>query len=160
VAAPLESGTVPKVVVPFLNATVPVGAPAPGATVLIVALKATLSPTVDGFLDDINVALVDALFTVCNSAAEVLRSNEESPEYTAVIEWLPAASLVVENTTLPPVTTPDPSSVVPSWNDTVPLIVPVVFEVIVAANVTACPKTDGLIEARNMVMVEAGAFIG
>jgi hypothetical protein len=67
VAVPLLIVPVPNVVLPSLNVTVPVAADG-----VIVAVKVTDEPYVDGFADDANVTVVLALFTVCVSTDEVL----------------------------------------------------------------------------------------
>lgn len=58
---------VPRVVVPSLNVTVPVAAAG-----VIVAVKVTDAPNVDGFNDEANAVVEVALFTVCVSAEDVL----------------------------------------------------------------------------------------
>ncbi len=72
VAIPLELSTdEPRVVVPSLNVTLPVGVPVPdvGATV---AVNVTFCPNVDGLALEDTVVLVAAWFTVCDRIAEVL----------------------------------------------------------------------------------------
>jgi hypothetical protein len=58
---------VPKVVLPFLNVTVPVAVE--GVTV---AVNVTEDPEIDGFADDASVVVVVTLLTVCDNAEEVL----------------------------------------------------------------------------------------
>ena len=72
VAFPLASAAVPTMVAPFFNVTVPVGVPLPGATVTTVIVKVTDLPSVDGFNEEVNVAELAALLTVCVSTGEVL----------------------------------------------------------------------------------------
>jgi hypothetical protein len=67
-ASPL-SVTVPSVVEPFLNVTVPVGVPPVEVTV---AVKVTATPNGDGFSDDATAVELVACFTVWVSAVEVL----------------------------------------------------------------------------------------
>ena len=57
---------VPIVVVPSLKLTVPVGEPAPGDVTLIVAVKVTNSPVVDGFEFELTAVVVLAGFMVSN----------------------------------------------------------------------------------------------
>ena len=64
------SGPVPSVVAPSLNVIVPVGVPA--ALEVTVAVNVTDCPKGDGFSEDVTVAVLAAVFTVCVSAAEVL----------------------------------------------------------------------------------------
>src|SRR4051812_30533511 len=71
----------PRVVVPSLNVTVPVGVP---VVALTVAVKVTLWPLFEGLRDDVSVVVVLAL-TVCVSDADVLVRKFASPLYTAFI---------------------------------------------------------------------------
>ena len=61
---------VPSVVVPSLKVTVPVGDPVKAG--VIVAVKVTACPLVDGFSEEVTLIVVVAFFTVCVNAAEVL----------------------------------------------------------------------------------------
>ena len=72
VALPPASVAVPTVVAPFVNVTVPVGVPLPGATVTTVIVKFTDFPSVDGFSEEVSVVELAALFTVSVRTAEVL----------------------------------------------------------------------------------------
>jgi hypothetical protein len=72
-------GTVPSVVVPSTNATVPVGVPVPGATGVTVAVNVTDCPSPDGFAEDTTVVVVAAVFTVWVSADDVLPVKLPSP---------------------------------------------------------------------------------
>jgi hypothetical protein len=60
----VDSVPVPKVVVPSLKVTVPVGFPLPGATALTVAVKVTDWPKTDGLAEEVTVVVVSALPTV------------------------------------------------------------------------------------------------
>jgi len=71
----------PRVVVPSMNVTVPVGVP---AVALTVAVKVTLWPLFEGLRDDVSVVVVLAL-TVCVRDDDVLVRKFVSPLYTAVI---------------------------------------------------------------------------
>jgi hypothetical protein len=85
--------------------------------------------------------VVVAYFTTCMAtAADVLRFSAPSPEYAAVIEWLPAVSAVVESTAMPPFTATVPIASAPSRNWTVPVAVE---GVTVAVNVALCPTFNG-----------------
>ena len=58
----------------------PVGVPAPGATVVTVTVKVTSWLNTEGFTDELTLVLVDALFTVCVSEASLAaRSGGEPP---------------------------------------------------------------------------------
>ena len=72
VAFPLMSVPAPNTVAPFLNVTVPVGVPLPGATAATVAVNVTDCPNKDGLCDEITVVELAALFTVSVRTAEVL----------------------------------------------------------------------------------------
>jgi hypothetical protein len=72
VALPPLSGVEPSGAPLSLKVTVPVGVPAPGATVATVAVKATAWPDDDGFTEDVTVVVVDAWFTTWLSVEEVL----------------------------------------------------------------------------------------
>jgi hypothetical protein len=80
VALPELKVAVPSVVAPSRKVTVPVGVPAPGATALTVAENVTLCPNTDGFTDEVTVAELLALLTVCVMAADVLPVKLLSPE--------------------------------------------------------------------------------
>jgi hypothetical protein len=64
-----------------------------------------------------------------------------SPLYTAVREWAPTASVEVASEADPLAMAAEPKDVVPSRNCTVPVADD---GDIAAANVTRCPKLDGL----------------
>ena len=64
VAFPLLRATAPNTVAPFLNVTVPVGVPLPGATAATVAVNVTGWANTDGLCEEITVVELDALFTV------------------------------------------------------------------------------------------------
>jgi len=77
-----------------------------------------------------------------------------SPAYTAVIEWLPAARLlVVSVATNDAFSAPVPSDVVPSMNVTVPVGVPAGVGVTVAVKVTDWPTFAGFAEDTTAVDV-------
>src|SRR5215212_4674826 len=72
---PAPTGTVPRITVPSLNVTVPVGVPAPGATAATVAAKVTAWPVAAGLTDDPRATVVAARLTVTAAAAELLLAN-------------------------------------------------------------------------------------
>ncbi len=72
------------VVIPSKNVTVPVGAPAPGAATVIVAVSVTAWPKVAGLGDAAKLVFVPACVTVCmrgsaGGGAEVLAAKFGSP---------------------------------------------------------------------------------
>jgi|HubBroStandDraft_2_1064218.scaffolds.fasta_scaffold1539358_2 hypothetical protein len=77
-AIPPVSRTLPMVVPPFLNVTVPVGVPLYCGT--MVAVKVTDSPTVSGFTDETSMVVVVARFTNWCSGGDVLSAKVVSPE--------------------------------------------------------------------------------
>jgi hypothetical protein len=79
-AEPAETGALPSDVAPSKNCTVPEAEPAPGGFTETLAVKATLSPTTDGFGALASDVLVLAWFTVWLCTAEVLVEKLTSPE--------------------------------------------------------------------------------
>jgi len=79
VAFPALIVPVPNTANPFLNVTVPVGVPPPGATAATVAVNVADCPNTDGLCEEIKVVELDALLTFCVSTAEVLASNAVLP---------------------------------------------------------------------------------
>ena len=79
VATPDERVPVPIVVEPFLNVTVPVAVPAPGAVAATVAVKVTDSPKTEEVVEA-SVVVVLALLTTWLTAELVLVTKLESPE--------------------------------------------------------------------------------
>jgi hypothetical protein len=77
-ARPPVSGTLPIIVVPFLNVTVPVGVPLYCGTT--VAVKVPDSPTVGGFTDETSMVVVVARFTNWCSGGDLLAAKFASPE--------------------------------------------------------------------------------
>ncbi len=61
------------------NCTVPVGAPAPGAPTLIVAVNVTLWLAIDGLTAETTTVLVLTLWTICVRAVELLAAKFVSP---------------------------------------------------------------------------------
>jgi hypothetical protein len=85
-AAPLDNETVPIVLEPSLNTTLPVGVPAPGANALTVALKVTAWPKFEGFGVAVSTDDVDAGCTTSVTGGDVLVPKLLSSLYTTVIE--------------------------------------------------------------------------
>ena len=82
--------------------------------------------------------VVLALFTVCESADDVLLAWAASPLYCAVMECIPTARLEVEKAATPLASSADvPSVETPSMNVTVPVAPE--DGLTVAENVTCCP---------------------
>jgi hypothetical protein len=146
---------------PSLTVTIPVGVPAPGGIATTVKSIVTAWPTTDGSgLSPIMLVVVLALFTVCDSAEDVLVVKLLSLSYAAVMLCgLPGIDRVaVLNVTCPePFSAPVPTVVLPSLNVTVPLGVPLPGEsaVTVAVNVTDCPKDEGFALEASAVAVLA-----
>ena len=84
----------PRVVVPSLKVTVPLGAPAPGATTLTDAVNVTVWPNTDGFGEELSEVTVLSLLTTWLTTVEVLAVKLPSPLYTAVIEREPTNRLL------------------------------------------------------------------
>src|SRR5580700_3328229 len=115
------------IVPPSRNATVPVGAPDPGATTLTVAAMATVCPVTDGFTEDTSDVTVEAGVTVCVRIGDVEPVKLRSPLYTAVIEWPPTPGYATLQAATPPISgcAPQPLMVVaPSVKVAVPEGVP------------------------------------
>ena len=88
-ALPLDSGTgLPKLTPSILNCTVPVA-----DVGLTAAVKNIDWPQLEGLADELKVAVVEALLTVWVKIDEVLALYTASPEYNAVIGWLPTDRL-------------------------------------------------------------------
>jgi hypothetical protein len=100
-----------------------------------------------------------ALLIVSASADEALPLKMPSPLYAAVIECGPEVRVEVEKLACPKASKGSVSTtVVPSLKSTVPLGVPILVITLltVTANVTACPKHDGLAEELSVVELSNG----
>ena len=64
IAFPALRATLPKVVAPSVNVTVPEGVPLPGGAAVTAAVKVTGVPTADGFFDEVKMVRPLSLFTV------------------------------------------------------------------------------------------------
>jgi hypothetical protein len=81
----LSTIRVPRLVVPSLKVTVPVGVPAPGGGTATVAVKATLCPKTDGLGVLTSVVVVVGWMTVTVTGDETLVLKLPSPRYWAVM---------------------------------------------------------------------------
>jgi len=157
--APPFSVPLPSGVVPSRKVTVPVGVPE--VLDVIVAVNVTAAPLdaeTAELTNKVVVAVGAAAVMVSVSAAEVLAAKVELPEYWAVIECMPTASVdVVKVATAPPFSVPLPSVVVPSRKVTVPVGVPELLDEIVAANVTGAPLDAEAAELTSAAVVAIGA---
>jgi hypothetical protein len=149
VALPELNVAVPNVLLPSKKVTLPVGVP--GAGTVTVAVNVTLWLIMEGLVDVLVVIDVGALLTVCIKTDEALPFHRASPLYAAVIEWEPTASDEVLKLTWPDTRGTLATTVDPSLKVTVPAGGP--DEVIVAVNVTGCPKIDGLSVELSVVLV-------
>ena len=141
---------VASVVVPSVNLTVPVGVP---PEEVMVAVRVTDDPDVDGFADEVTVVVVEPPVTTCESAVLALLPKPPVPVKVATIECVPAARADVAKVALPAETaTFDANVVAPSVNVTVPVGVPP-DEVIVAVKVTDAPDADGFADELSAVLV-------
>ena|SRR5579863_7960228 len=93
VADPLERVAVPTIVDPSLNVTVPMGAEEPEPVTW--AVKTTACPYNEGFSEEDTEVVVGFLLTTWVIAVDVLAAKVASPAQAALIEWEPAASVVV-----------------------------------------------------------------
>jgi hypothetical protein len=89
VATPFDRFWVASLVVPSRNVTVPVGVPVAGGAGVTVAVNVTGFPTAAGLWDDTSATDV-GFRTTWVRAVDVIGSKLLSPEYTAVMLWLPA----------------------------------------------------------------------
>src|SRR5207249_5463381 len=81
---------------PSMKVTFPAGVPAPGLLAVTVAVKVTDCLNTDGLTEELADVVVP-YFTVCGSLEEVLALKFARPPYDALIEWEPAASVLVAN---------------------------------------------------------------
>ena|SRR5580692_6133925 len=75
----------------------------PGVVDVTVAVNVTPAPTVDGFgvaVSIVVVAAVPAVFTTCETTGDVSAEYVAFPPYCAVIECVPAKSVLVISDTL------------------------------------------------------------
>jgi hypothetical protein len=69
----------PRLLAPSLNCTVPVGVPAPVEVGLMVAVKVTDCPKMDGLSEEVTAVVVEALFTVWEVVAELVLKLPSPP---------------------------------------------------------------------------------
>src|SRR5579872_153561 len=148
VALPLPSRVpVPKVELPFLKVTVPLGTPLPGAVAVTGAVKVTGWLKTDGLADELTAVVVADLFTTWGEplSLPLLFAQPVPPVKAAVIVLLPTASAAVLNAAWPllSTTTFEASTLLPWVKVTVPTGAPE-LEVTLAVKLTDCPKVDGL----------------
>jgi hypothetical protein len=158
VVEPFESPTVPSVVDPSLNVTLPPGVPVTASFVEdTVAVNVTLAENVDGLSDEESETVTPSWFTTCERGDDVLPEKFVLPPYTAVIMCGPIPSALVVYVAVVPLMVPVPRAVAPSLKVTVPLGVPApgVVTERVAVNVTDASMIDGLLVDIRAVAVEA-----
>src|SRR5579859_5062655 len=91
-------------------------------------------------------------------AGRVCETKLRSPENTGVITWVPNESAEVAKVAWPePSSVPDPSTVAPSLNVTVPVGVPdpAMLAATTPVKVTLCDKSDGFAELEEVPVVPA-----
>ena len=139
---------------PFRKLTVPAAVPELAVTV---AVKVTVCPTIAGFDEDVSAVVVVAR-TVSGSEAVVLGLKLPSPEYAAVMKWIPAGRLVVANVAFPAaLNVPVPKVSAPFLNVTVPVGTPPTSERTVAVSVIDWPTLTGFAEVLSNVVVSPRA---
>src|ERR1043166_3287813 len=126
---------------PFMNVTVPLGVPLPGAAGLTRAVNVTDCPQTEGLADELTTVMLPSGLIVSVKAAEVLRAKKSSPVLTAVSEWVPKDSVFRVKTAWPAARNWNPKLVSPSIKLTVPLGVPglELAGFTLAVKVTVCP---------------------
>src|SRR5271170_22064 len=104
--------TVPSVVPPTANVTVPLGiAPVEDTTP---AVKVTVSPGEDGLADEVIPVTVEAGLTTWFRTADVLFADRLSPRYSAVIAFVPTARFLTVKVATPlPFNVAVPNGIVP-----------------------------------------------
>ena len=137
---------------PSLKFTVPVG-----ALPLIVAVKVTVVPKVDGVKELPIPVVLGALLTACDSAALLDVAFTASPLYVAMMLCVPAASVLVVHAAvrllpLPVNATAEQAAIDPA--PSLKLTDPVgLMPVTVAVKVTFVPYADGFAELVSVVVV-------
>ena len=141
-------------VAPSVKLTVPVG-----DTPVIVAVKVTLEPAVDGVSEVARVVALVALLTVCESVVLVETAFVVSPLYLAVMLRTPVARALVVHAAVRVLPAPASGTVAQVLIELVPslkLTVPVgAAPVTVAVKVTLAPKIDGVPEVTTPVALIA-----
>ena len=96
-AEPLSVTFEASVVAPSVKLTVPVTVPEPGDAALTVAVKVATWVRADGLGVEETARTTESLLIVSPNVPEVLPVKFVSPPNETVIEWLPIASVEVEN---------------------------------------------------------------
>jgi hypothetical protein len=156
-ATPFDTVTVPIVLDPSLNTTLPVGVPPPGDTALTVALKVTVWPKFEGFSDEVSTIDVDAGLTTCVTAGEVLVPKLLSSLYTAVIAWFPTDNDEIARLAVPPASATVPIVVLPSLKVRLPVGVPTegATGLTVPTKVIDWPNLEGFADGTTSVLLDA-----
>jgi hypothetical protein len=153
IALPL-SATVPMMLVPSRNVTVPVGAPP--ADVVTVAVNVTAWPPIKVFREEATAVEVDRVPTVSESAAEFVGAKFASPEYCAVMGCAPTDSEEIFNVARPlALTVPVPMGTPLSKKLTVPEGAPALGLLTVAESMTCWPKTGEICDEPRVAVVPA-----
>ena len=84
-------------------------------------MNETLCPNVEGVTDETTTVVVSAFSTTWVTVLLVPALKSSSPEYSAVMSWLPTESVLVLSAAWSPATVLVPSVVRPSLNVTVPV---------------------------------------
>jgi hypothetical protein len=145
---------VPSDVVPLKNSTVPVGVPVPGLTAATVAVNVTAVPAVTGLGTAVSDVVVLASLTITVVAGAMLAVKLVSPEYRAVMEFVPRGTTTLGKVATPALRSAVPSDVDPLKISTVPVGVFVSVgsaEVTIAWSVIGWPETIELAEAETVV---------
>src|SRR5579871_2370499 len=88
VATPLRFNVpVPRVELPFLKVTVPVGTPLPGAVTVTVAVNVTGWLYTDGLAEELSATAVAAGFTTWGALLPLLLFHPLAPVNAAVMVW-------------------------------------------------------------------------
>ena len=138
VAIPLPfSVPAPRVELPFLNVTAPVGTPVPGAVAVTVAENVTGWLYTDGLAEEVSATDVAAAFTTSGALLPLLLLHPLAPVKLAVMVWLATASVEVLNEAWPEPSTGTfaAHTVLPSVKVTVPTGTPP-LEVVAEVKVT------------------------
>src|SRR5712691_238329 len=160
VAWPLLRVPVPRMVVPSLKVTVPVGVPVVAG--VTVAVKVTDCPETDGFAEEAPCVEMPPLLTVCARGADMRVLKLLYPLYCVVMEWEATDRAPVLKVAWPLLRVPVPRVMVPSLKVTVPLgmLTTGATVLTVAVKVTDCPETDGFAEEETLVELSVLLTVG
>jgi len=144
----------PMLVAPLKKLTVP--SKAPVGIGVMVAVRVTEAPKVEGLAEVVSTVVEVAGLTVKLTGADVEALKLVSPEYTAVRFCVPLGKAVVIKAAVPPLTaTGEPITVLPVLKVTVPLGEPLNCGLIVAVSVIDWPNVEGLAEVASTMVVLA-----